>query len=297
MASAFCAITLSQAATCRSSRGATIFRKILRFTCRVRSPAYIGSAAGFLTGDDALRSFGRLSETVRAGARVSHDDDAPPASYWRGFAESMASFAEPVARMAAACVTIDVDQPMKILDVAAGHGQYGIAMAARSPNASVFALDHPVVLEVAERNARRAGCADRYNLIPGDVFEVELGGPYDLIVAANLAHHFDKATNTGLFRRLRAALAPTGQLVLVDFVPNEDRVSPAIDAAFALNMLATTPDGDTYTFAEFDRMLTDAGFHRDLPAGCRRPSSLGDHCVAPIARALSPRRQSERSRS
>lgn len=225
------------------------------------SPAYIGSAANFLAGDDALRSFGRLTEAVQTGSGTTANDDAFQAtSYWKGFAESMASFAAPVARMAAACVDIDCDRPMNILDIAAGHGLYGLAMAARNPLAHIFALDFPAVLEVAERNARTAGMIDRYHLIPGDVFETELGGPYDMIVAANFVHHFDKTANTTLFRSFISVLVPSGQLVLVDFVPNDDRVSPAIDAAFALNMLATTAHGNTYTFREFEAMLTDAGF-------------------------------------
>ncbi|NIO39545.1 MAG: methyltransferase domain-containing protein, partial [Burkholderiales bacterium] len=165
------------------------------------SSAYIGSAASFLTGDDALRSFGGLSEAVRAGTCVVNADACFQAAYWKGFAESMASFAKPVARMAAACVDFDCDRPLNILDVAAGHGLYGLAMADRNPQAHIYALDSPAVLEVAERNARLAGIAERYHLIPGDVFETELGGPYDLIVAANFVHHFDKPTNTTLFNK------------------------------------------------------------------------------------------------
>jgi hypothetical protein len=49
-------------------------------------------------------------------------------------------------------------------------------------------------------------------------------------------------------------------VVVLEFVPNPDRVSPAIPARFSLAMLATTPSGDAYTFAELQRQLNSAGF-------------------------------------
>ena len=65
---------------------------------------------------------------------------------------------------------------------------------------------------------------------------------------------------TTLFRKCRAALTPSGRLALIEFIPNDDRVSPGPEAAFALTMLATTSNGDAYTFRELSRMLRDADF-------------------------------------
>ena len=61
-------------------------------------------------------------------------------------------------------------------------------------------------------------------------------------------------------QKIRAALIPDGQCVTLDFVPQEDRVSPPTAAAFALMTLATTPAGDAYTFTEYDTMFRIAGF-------------------------------------
>ncbi|HET9100666.1 MAG TPA: hypothetical protein VFN62_09765, partial [Acidobacteriaceae bacterium] len=44
------------------------------------------------------------------------------------------------------------------------------------------------------------------------------------------------------------------------FVPNEDRVSPPMPAAFALTMLTSTAAGDAYTLSELTGMYRDAGF-------------------------------------
>jgi len=59
---------------------------------------------------------------------------------------------------------------------------------------------------------------------------------------------------------VREALSSTGRIVIVEFVPNEDRVSPPIAAGFVLNMLAMTPGGDAYTASEYEAMLRQAGF-------------------------------------
>jgi hypothetical protein len=77
----------------------------------------------------------------------------------------------------------------------------------------------------------------------------------------NFLHHFDVPTNTTLLRKVAAALKPGGRVAILEFVPNDDRVSPPQAAGFALTMLAGTPAGDAYTFAELRRMAEAAGFH------------------------------------
>jgi 2-polyprenyl-3-methyl-5-hydroxy-6-metoxy-1,4-benzoquinol methylase len=133
-------------------------------------------------------------------------------------------------------------------------------MARRNPEAEITGQDWSNVLQVASENARRAGLDGRYRILPGDAFEVEFGGPYDLVLVPNFAHHFDAPTTTAFFQKCRAALKPTGRIALIEFVPDENRVSPPAQAAFALTMLVGTPAGDAYTFSEYKQMLDGAGF-------------------------------------
>jgi 2-polyprenyl-3-methyl-5-hydroxy-6-metoxy-1,4-benzoquinol methylase len=224
------------------------------------SELFLGSGAGFLTSDAMVSAFSRLTEAVRAGGAVNSQVLLPDAECWLDFARAMAPLAGPVAQSAAAVLTAKSSAPVDVLDVAAGHGLYGLAIAALNPAAEIFALDWPNVLEIALENAQLAGVAERYHLMPGDAFDVEFGGPYDLVIVANFAHHFDAAVNTAFFRKCRTALKPAGRLALIDFIPDDDRISPAPDAGFALTMLATTAAGDAYTFGDFSGMLRDAGF-------------------------------------
>ena len=96
------------------------------------------------------------------------------------------------------------------------------------------------VLEVAKENAAAAGVADRYRTLPGSAFDVDYGAGYDVMLLTNFLHHFDVPTNEKLLRKVYAALAPGGQAVALEFVPNEDRISPPIAAKFSMIMLANT---------------------------------------------------------
>jgi 2-polyprenyl-3-methyl-5-hydroxy-6-metoxy-1,4-benzoquinol methylase len=142
---------------------------------------------------------------------------------------------------------------MRVLDIAAGHGLFGIEIAKQNPQAHVTGLDWAPVLRVALKNAEKAGVKERYNMLPGSAFEVEFGGPYDAVLLTNFLHHFDKPTNVGLLKKVRAALKPGGRAATLEFVPNEDRVSPPMPAAFAMTMLASTADGDAYTLQRAER--------------------------------------------
>jgi 2-polyprenyl-3-methyl-5-hydroxy-6-metoxy-1,4-benzoquinol methylase len=178
------------------------------------------------------------------------------------FARAMAARAAMTAEPVATLLALPNDRPWKVLDVAASHGLFGIGLMQRHPTMTVVALDWPDVLQVAEANARTAGVAERFATIAGDALAVDLGRGYDLVLLMNFLHHFDVATCEGLLRRVHAALAPGGRAVTLDFIPDEDRVSPPTAALFNLTMLATTPAGEAHTFGDFARMFRNAGFAR-----------------------------------
>jgi ubiquinone/menaquinone biosynthesis C-methylase UbiE len=226
-----------------------------------RSPAYFGSAGTFLNSPMLTRSFAVLTAAVRKGGTAADElgSVAPEHPVWVDFARAMAPMMAMPAELLAGLLDA-AGRPGKVLDVAAGHGLFGIALARQNPQTVITALDWPAVLAVAEENARAAGVSERYRLLPGSAFEVDYGTGYDLVLLTNFLHHFDVPTCEGLLRKVHAALAPGGRAAALEFVPNDDRVSPPGTAGFSLIMLATTPAGDAYTFAEFDRMFRTAGF-------------------------------------
>ncbi len=144
---------------------------------------------------------------------------------------------------------------LRVLDIAAGHGMFGVTIAQRNPRAEVVAVDWAPVLTVATENAKSLGVADRYRTIPGNAFDVDYGTGYDVALLTNFLHHFDKDTNISLLRKVAAAMKTGGRIVILEMVPNEDRVSPPLAAGFALTMLAGTPSGDAFTLREFETVI------------------------------------------
>ncbi len=227
-----------------------------------RSPAYLGGAAHFLNSPMLTGAFGDLAAAVRKGGTVASPEGtiAPEHPIWEEFARSMASFAALPAELIARLLGASDGKEWKVLDIAAGHGLFGIALAKHNPHAKVVALDWPNVLAVAEVNARAAGVQGRYSTIAGSALEVAYGSGYDLVLLTNFLHHFDVLTCEKLLHKAHAALVPGGRAVTLEFVPDDGRVSPSVAAKFSLMMLGTTPSGDAYTFSEYERMFRNAGF-------------------------------------
>jgi len=229
-----------------------------------RSPACIASAVNFLTAPPMTDAFKDLTAVVRRGGTVlsEHGSMEPENPVWVEFARSMAPMMRMPAELIADLLKAESSERWKVLDIAAGHGLFGIAIARRNPNAQIVAVDWPSVLEVAKENAQAAGLDGRYGTIPGSAFDVDFGTGFDLVLLTNFLHHFDPPTCEKLLRKVHAALRPGGRTVTLEFVPNEDRVSPPPAATFSMIMLGTTPSGDAYTFPEFEQMFQHAGFSR-----------------------------------
>ena len=227
-----------------------------------RSPACMCSVVTFLNSPMLTDNFRDLAAVVRKGGAVHTDEGtmAPEHPVWVDFARSMVPMMGMPSEFIADLVGSESGAKWRVLDIAAGHGMFGIAIARRNPNATIVGLDWPNVLAVAVENAHKAGIADRYETIPGSAFEADFGGGYDLVLLPNFLHHFDAGACETLLRKVHAALKPGGRAVTLEFVPNPDRVSPPTAATFSLMMLGSTAAGDAYTFAEYDRMFRNAGF-------------------------------------
>ncbi|CCM75511.1 putative SAM-dependent methyltransferase protein [Rhizobium mesoamericanum STM3625] len=226
-----------------------------------RSPAYMGAAIDFVASPQMLSLFfENPAAFVRNGGSVGLANVAPDNPIWVKFARAMGAFTGASAKALASDVATWSKLPSKVLDIAAGPGAFGIEIAKVSPSASVVAIDWKPVLTVTEENATKAGVAERFTFCPGSAFEVDWGSGYDLILLPNFLHHFDRDGCVTLLKKARASLVPEGRAAIVEFVPNEDRVSPEFPAAFAFVMLATTPKGDAYTERELTEMAKSAGF-------------------------------------
>jgi ubiquinone/menaquinone biosynthesis C-methylase UbiE len=225
-----------------------------------RSPACIASVAEFLASPENLTGSLSLTDCVRRGGTVLPGQGSvePDNPFWVLFARAMAPMMAMPARIIAEQVA--GTGPITVVDIAAGHGVFGIAIAQANPQAEITAVDWASVLEVAKENAVKAGVSERFHTVAGSAFDVDFGSDYDLVLITNFLHHFDPPTNERFLRKVYAALKPSGRAITLEFCPNEDRVTPLSPARFAITMLQSTAHGDAYTFSELDSMFRNAGF-------------------------------------
>lgn len=225
------------------------------------SPLAMGQIVDFVAAPEILDLFlNDPASYVRRGGSDGLANVSPDHPVWVRFAKAAVPFARATAKRVAAHVTTFPDPPYTVLDIAAGHGLFGIELAKSFPEALVTAIDWAGVLAVARANAEAAGVVDRFRMVAGNALEMDWGGDFDLILLANFLHHFDFDTCSTLLRKVRASMVPGGRALGIDLVPNEDRVSPPTQAMFAFWMLATTPGGDAYTASELNEMARNAGF-------------------------------------
>lgn len=199
-----------------------------------------------------------LYDVVTTGHPVADDETDPRLRKGgQAFTRAMADVGRSSA--AATVEALDLTGARSLLDIGGGPGIYAIELARRWPGLRTAVLDRPEVLEVARENVHAAGLDTRVDLLPGDAFTDDLGGPWDAILISNLVHIYSEAENRRLTDRCGAALAPGGRLIIKDFLLDETRLAPPGGAIFAVNMLISTEGGDCYTESEARQWLRTAG--------------------------------------
>jgi len=226
-----------------------------------RSPMYMGTTARFLLLPGIKTNFDDLTGAVkRGGVAPAGDTVAPENPIWIEFARAMVPMMVPAAHGIAAALGIESAGPLRVLDIAASHGFFGITLALRNPQVEVTAVDWASVLEVAKENATAQGVSDRIHLKPGDAFTIDFGEGFDVALVTNFLHHFDHPTNISFLSKVRRSMKKGGRVVILEMVPNNDRISPPVAARFSLTMLGGTLAGDAYTLDELRDQLEKAGF-------------------------------------
>lgn len=214
--------------------------------------------AHILHGANLYDRWGGLPEAVRTGRPVSTPGDvSDPARAKADFARAMAASARHSARLTAEA--IDLRGVRSMLDIGGGPGVFAAAFAQRQPGLTVTVLDDAETLRTTAELVAAAELQDRIRLEPGDAFESDLAGPWDLILVSNVVHIYSDAECRRLTQRCAEALAPGGRLLLKDFFVNDDRTEPAWSLLFAVNMLLSTERGDSHRLTDAGGWLQDAG--------------------------------------
>jgi C-methyltransferase len=227
-------------------------------------PVYLGGSTQIMASDLAWRFWADLPEAVRHGGTVLADHaETPGHEFWETFAPASMGLARPTSKALAELLApwADARAELDVLDVACGSGLYSLTFATAQEHARVTLLDWANVLALTQANVDRLGLADRTSVIEGDVFTVPLGGPYDLVIASHIFHHFSEERCLELLQRLAAVLKPDGRLAINEFTALSDRPEDEpMPYLFSVLMLAWTREGEAYPVSTYRRLLDEAGF-------------------------------------
>ena len=254
-----------------------------RFTLTAESAAFLVSAKpGYLgglighTSTPMLPKWLELSETVRTGkSAIAVNQEGQGAAFFQNFVEDIFPMSYPAAqRLADVLDLASAKKPVKVLDLAAGSGVWGIALAQRSPFVSVTAVDWPGVLDVTRRVATRLGVGERFSFLAGDLASADFGQGHDVATLGHILHSEGEKRSRAILKKTFNALAPGGTIAIAEFLVDDARTAPPMGLIFAVNMLVATEEGDTFSFGEIAAWLIEAGFENPLTVDSPGPSPL-----------------------
>lgn len=147
----------------------------------------------------------------------------------------------------------------RVLDVGGGPGTFSLKLAERDPTLEITVLDLPPVVEAAERIHAGHPALDRLTFLGGDYHTADYPGDRDLLLYCGAAHQEPEDSLSALFRRMRGALKPGGELAVVDLMLDPDRATPEYSALFELNMMLMRPQSRVHAAERIRELLESAG--------------------------------------
>jgi 3-hydroxy-5-methyl-1-naphthoate 3-O-methyltransferase len=224
------------------------------------------------TSEQLLPRWLQISESVHTGKPTSPvNQEGTGAEFFEKFVCDIFPMSYPSAQALATALHLSKDN---VLDLAAGSGVWGIALAQGSPAVRVTAVDWPNVLEVTKQTAEQLRVSDRFSYIPGDLLTADFGSGYTVATLGHILHSEGEDRSRKLLKKVFNALAHGGTIAIAEFLVDDDRRGPVLGLFFAVNMLINTDDGNTFSFEEISGWLRDAGFIEPRTVDCPGPSPL-----------------------
>ncbi|PYQ65042.1 MAG: SAM-dependent methyltransferase [Acidobacteria bacterium] len=206
----------------------------------------------------------KTGDYVRTGRPVAFHHEMSPEE-WRDYQRGMKAVAATWVPEAARRTPVPKGA-QDLLDVGGSHGLLSAALCRRHPGLRAVILDLPAAIEHAAPLLAEEGMGERVTHRAGDVLTDDLGtAAWDVILVANLLHHFDEATNRELAKRIAKALRPGGVYVIQEiYRPESPKQAGQIGALLDLYFALTSQAG-TWSFAEM------AGWQREAGLAPRKP--------------------------
>jgi SAM-dependent methyltransferase len=165
-------------------------------------------------------------------------------------------------------------EPVRVIDLAAGSGIWGIAVAQKSPQVRVTAVDWAGMIPTTKRITEKFSVRDRFDFIEGDLLEANFGSGYDAATLGHILHSEGEQRSRQLLKKTFRALKSRGTIAIAEWLVNDERTKPLPSLMFAVQMLVNTEKGDTFSFNEINQWLEDAGFQKVRKLEAPGPSPL-----------------------
>ncbi|HEY2856827.1 MAG TPA: class I SAM-dependent methyltransferase [Terracidiphilus sp.] len=227
------------------------------------------------TSEHLLPKWLNLNEVVVTGKPVrAVNQESEGGDFFHEFVADIFPMSYPPAQALAAHLDLRNGDSARVLDLAAGSGVWGIALAQSAEQATVTAVDWPEVIDVTKKTVARFGLSDRYTFVEGDLSAADFGTGHNVATLGHILHSEGERRSKDLLAKTFAALAPGGTIAIQEFLVNADRTGPLNGLIFAVNMLVNTDEGDTYSFEEISSWLLEAGFTNSRTLSAPGPSPL-----------------------
>lgn len=201
-----------------------------------------------------------MEDLARTGRGLDFHETMGDAERWGHYQRAMLEMARFDAPILAARVPVRRGA-RRLLDVAGSHGLLGAAICRKHPPMRSVVLDLPRAVEHARKLAREAGIDDVVEHRAGDLEKDDFGTANDVVLLANILHHFQPDGNRAVLRKAAASLAPAGTVAVWELErPRPGSRAGAGDGAALFFRLTST--ASCYSGDEYARWMEEAGLKK-----------------------------------
>ena len=237
-----------------------------------------GTLAGFFgtIAPQLISRWLRLTDILRDGRPVvAVNQETEGTEFFRQLVESIIPMSYPSAQALGDHLNLaKAKNEIRVLDLAAGSGIWGIALTQKSPRVRVTAVDWAGMIPTTKRVTEKFGARDRFDFIEGDLLKANFGNRYDIAILGHILHSEGEERSRQLLKKTFGALKSGGTIAIAEWLVNDQRTEPAPALMFAVQMLVNTEKGDTFSFSEIKSWLEDAGFKKVRKLKTPHPSPL-----------------------